>query len=120
MGSAKGKGEYLAVERDWIKKFFFNSKVFWSPVETALNATGEKTEEESTDQKDLWMFCRLFRICGRSFAILFFGQIFVFTENGHWESGNNCKDKVTFLKLHVSFYPSLGIQWQEEYGWQNI
>ena len=89
-------------------------------METALNTTGEKTEEEPTDQKDLWMFCRLFKICGRSFAVLFFGQVFVFTENGHWESGNNCKDKVTFLKLQVFFYPSLGIQWQEEYGWQNI
>ena len=51
------------------------------------------------------MFCRLFKICGRSFAVLFFGQIFVITENGHWESGNNCKDKVTFLKLQVFFLP---------------
>ena len=48
MRSTECKGEYLAVE-------------------AALNATGEEAEEESADQKDLWMLYQLLGFCfGRS------------------------------------------------------
>ena len=75
MRSAECKCEYLAVE-------------------TALNAAREETEEESADKKDLWMLYQLLGICGGSFSdILLFVHPFVFIEDGHWESDNNCNKK---------------------------
>ena len=79
MRSAECKCEYLAVE-------------------TALNATGEEAEEESTDQKDLWMLHHLLGICGKSFsAVLLFVQAFVFTVDWHWESDNNCHEEKSYI-----------------------
>ena len=57
-------------------------------------------KEESTEQKYLWMLYQLLGICGRS--ILLFVHNLVFIEDGHWESDNNCIDKVGVLNPQVS------------------
>ena len=100
MRSAECKCEYLAVE-------------------TALNAAREETEEESADQKDLWMLYQLLGICGGSFSdILLFVHPFVFTEDGHWESDNNCNKTINFLKPQVPLpiirNPMAGRIWMPE------